>query len=147
MLVDGEPVGWLGEIHPGVAARWGFDDTVAAFELSLTAVTPPEPVRFRDLVSFPAVHEDLAIVVDEAVTTSELLRVIRESGAPLVEQVQVFDVYRDEQRLGDGKKSVAVRLSYRATDRTLTDEEVARQRQLMIKALANELEGTIRAGE
>ncbi len=145
VLVDGEPVGWLGEIHPRVAAQWDLEGTVAAFELCLSAITPPEPVQFLDLVSFPAVHEDLAIVVAEPVRTSELLRVIHESGAPLVEQVQVFDVYRDEQRLGAGKKSVAVRLSYRATDRTLTDDEVARQRQFIVNALAHELGGSIRA--
>jgi phenylalanyl-tRNA synthetase beta chain len=147
VLVAGQEVGWLGEIHPNVAAHWDFDGTVAGFEIDLSAISPPEPVRFRDLVSFPAVHEDLAIVVAEQVTTSELLRVIRESGTPLVQAVDVFDVYRDAERLGEGRKSVAVRLSYRAADRTLTDDEVARQRQFIVNALSHELEGTIRAGE
>ncbi|HWD70399.1 MAG TPA: phenylalanine--tRNA ligase subunit beta [Solirubrobacteraceae bacterium] len=147
VLVDGQEVGWLGEIHPAVASRWDLDGTVAGFELSLSAITPPEAVKFRDLVSFPAVHEDLAIIVDEAVTASELLRVVRESGSPLVREVEVFDVYRDEQRLGAGSKSVAVRLSYRAADRTLTDDEVARQRQFIVNALAHELGGAIRAGD
>ena len=79
--------------------------------------------------------------------TSDLLAVIRDAGAPLVQEVEIFDVYRDEQRLGAGRKSVAVRLSYRANDRTLTDEEVSRQRQFIVNALADKLEGTIRAGE
>jgi phenylalanyl-tRNA synthetase beta chain len=147
VLVEGRAIGWLGEIHPNVADRWEIDGTVAAFEISLSELTPPRPVQFRDLVSFPAVHEDLAIVLGETVLTSELLRVIRESGAPLVEDVEVFDVYRDEQRLGAERKSVAVRLSYRAHDRTLTDEEVARQRQFIVNALARRLEGVIRDGE
>jgi phenylalanyl-tRNA synthetase beta chain len=147
VLVAGQEVGWLGEVHPNVAAHWDFDGTVAGFEIDLSAISPPAPVQFRDLVSFPAVHEDLAIVVSEEVTHSELLRVIRESGTPLVQAVDVFDVYRDPQRLGDGRKSLAVRLSYRASDRTLTDDEVARQRQFIVNALAHELEGTIRAGE
>jgi phenylalanyl-tRNA synthetase beta chain len=145
--VGGEEIGWLGEIHPNVAAHWDLDDTVAGFELNLSAITPPEPVQFQDLVSFPAVHEDLAVVLGEQVPASDLVRVIRESGAPLVQEVDVFDIYRDEQRLGAAKKSVAVRLSYRAADRTLTDDEVARQRQFIVNALAHELEGTIRAGE
>jgi len=72
---------------------------------------------------------------------------VRQSGAPLVRDVAVFDVYRDEPRLGSGKKSVALRLSYRADDRTLTDDEVARQRQFIVNALAHELDGSIRAGE
>jgi phenylalanyl-tRNA synthetase beta chain len=147
VYAGGEEIGWLGEIHPNVAAHWDFDDTVAGLEINLSAITPPAAVQFQDLVSFPAVHEDLAIVVAEDVATSELFRVVRESGAPLVQDVAVFDVYRDEQRLGAGKKSVALRLSYRASDRTLTDDEVARQRQFIVNALAHELDGTIRAGE
>jgi phenylalanyl-tRNA synthetase beta chain len=143
----GEEIGWLGEIHPNVAAHWDFEDTVTGLEISLSAITPPVAVQFQDLVSFPAVHEDLAIVVAEQVTTSELFRVVRESGSPLLQDVAVFDVYRDEQRLGAGTKSVALRLSYRASDRTLTDDEVARQRQFIVNALAHELDGTIRDGE
>ncbi len=147
VLVAGETVGWLGEIHPNVAAQWDFEDTVAGFEIELSAISPPAAVKFQDLVSFPDVHEDLAIVVGETVSASDLLRVIREAGAPLVQDAQIFDVYRDEQRVGAGKKSVAVRLSYRADDRTLTDEEVARPRQFIVNALAHELGGTIRAGD
>jgi phenylalanyl-tRNA synthetase beta chain len=145
--VGGEEIGWLGEIHPNVAARWDFEDTVAGLEINLSAIAPPDAVQFRDLVSFPAVHEDLAIIVAEQVTASELFRVVRESGSPLVQEVEVFDVYHDEQRLGAGRKSVALRLSYRASDRTLTDDEVARQRQFIVNALAHELDGAIRAGE
>jgi phenylalanyl-tRNA synthetase beta chain len=147
VYVGGEEIGWLGEIHPNVAARWDFEDMVAGLEINLSAITPPDAVQFRDLMSFPALNEDLAIIVAEQVTTSELLGVVRESGSPLVHEVEVFDVYRDEQRLGPGKKSVALRLSYRASDRTLTDDEVARQRQFIVNALAHELDGTIRAGE
>jgi phenylalanyl-tRNA synthetase beta chain len=147
VYVGGEEIGWLGEIHPNVAAHWDLEDTVAGFELNFSALTPPDAVQFRDLVSFPAVNEDLAVVVGEQVSARDLLRVIRESGSPLVQEVEVFDVYYDEQRLGAGKKSVALRLSYRASDRTLTDDEVARQRQFIVNALAHELEGSIRAGE
>jgi phenylalanyl-tRNA synthetase beta chain len=146
VIVEDSQIGWLGEIHPNVATQWDLDGTVAGFEIDLSAIDPPAASRFHDLVSFPAVHEDLAIVVAEAVSAGELLAVIRESGAPLVQEAEVFDVYRDEQRLGAGQKSVAVRLSYRASDRTLTDDEVARQRQFIVNALARELEGTIRAG-
>ncbi len=146
ILVGGEHVGWLGEIHPTVAARWDLEDTVAGFELDLSALDSPQAAQFEDLVSFPAVHEDLAIVVTEAVTASELLRVIRSAGSPLLAGAQVFDVYRDPERLGPDRVSIAVRLSYRAADRTLTDAEVARQRQLIVNAIGSELQGTIRAG-
>ncbi len=146
ILIGGSHAGWLGEIHPNVAARWDLEDTVAGFELELSAIEPPAPTQFRDLVSFPAVHEDLAIVIAETVSASELLRVIRSAGSPLLAGARVFDVYRDPERLGPDRVSIAVRLSYRAADRTLTDAEVARQRQLIVNAVAGELEGAIRAG-
>ena len=81
-----EPVGWLGEIHPLVAAEWDLSDTVAAFELDLDAVarcrlTAALP---RDLTSFPEVREDLAVVVSEHVTAAEVLDVVRGAGAPLL---------------------------------------------------------------
>ncbi len=137
-------VGWVGEIHPRVASGWGLSETVAAFEIDLSAIEPPGPHAFADLTSFPAVHEDLAIVVGEHVPASELLAVIDSAGAPLLRSSEVFDVFRDEQRLGADLKSVAVRLSFAAGDRTLTDEEVARQRQLIIAAVDGQLGGRIR---
>jgi len=146
-VVAGAEIGWVGEIHPNVAARWDLEDTVAGFEISLSAIAPPEPARFEDLVSFPAVHEDLAVVVADAVPAAEILAVIQRAGSPLLAGTQIFDVYRDPERLGAGRVSIAVRLSYRATDRTLTDAEVSRQRDAIIDALARELEGTIRAGD
>jgi phenylalanyl-tRNA synthetase beta chain len=147
VLVGGEYVGWLGEIHPNVAAGWDFEDTVAGFEIDLSAIAPPPTSLFRDLVSFPDAREDLAVVVSDAVSAAEILAVIRRAGSPLLAGAEVFDVYRDPERLGVGKVSVAVRLAYRADDRTLTDSEVARQRQFIVNALAQDLEGTIRAGE
>jgi phenylalanyl-tRNA synthetase beta chain len=147
VLVEGEHVGWVGEIHPSVAGEWDLEGTVAGFEIELSAIEPPQPVRFQDLVSFPAVHEDIAVAVGEDVSATELLAVVRRAGSPLLRQAEIFDVYRDEQRLGAARKSVAIRLSYSASDRTLTDAEVARQRQFIVNALAQELEGTIRAGD
>jgi phenylalanyl-tRNA synthetase beta chain len=147
VLVDGEHLGWVGEIHPAVAAEWEFEETLAGFEIDLSAIAPRPATLFKDLVSFPEVREDLAVLVTDQVTAAEILAVIRRSGSPLLAGAEVFDVYRDPERLGAGKVSVAVRLAYRVGDRTLTDEEVARQRQFIVNALAQELEGTIRAGE
>ena len=74
VLVDGEHLGWLGEIHPAVAAEWEFEDTVAGFEIDLSAIAPRPATLFKDLVSFPEVHEDLAVVVSEQVTAAEISR-------------------------------------------------------------------------
>ena len=67
------------------------------------------------------------------------------AGAPLLEQAQVFDVYRNPERIGPGKVSLAIRLTYRARDRTLTDAEVAERRQAIVEAVEQRLDGSIRA--
>jgi phenylalanyl-tRNA synthetase beta chain len=144
VIVAGEDIGWVGEIHPSVASEWELDGKLAAFEIELSALEPPQAAQFRDLVSFPEVREDLAVVVADGVSAAAILSVIRRVGSPLLADAQIFDVYRDEQRFGARKVSVAVRLVYRAGDRTLTDREVARQRQLIVNALSHELNGTIR---
>jgi phenylalanyl-tRNA synthetase beta chain len=144
ILVDGEPAGWLGELHPAVAADWDLEDAVAGFELDLDAVPEPATPLFVDVTSFPEIREDLAVVVPDTVSAAEVLAVVRRAGAPLLAGAEVFDVYRDPERLGEGKVSLALRLSFRAADRTLTDSEVATQRERITADLA-ELGGQIRS--
>jgi phenylalanyl-tRNA synthetase beta chain len=146
IVLGGEPVGWLGEIHPLIAAGWDQSDPISAFELDLDAVAshvPPVTV-YEDVTSFPAVREDLAVIVPERVAAAELLAVVRRAGSPLLTQVEVFDVYRDIERIGVGMVSLALRLTFRAPDRTLTDEEVAAERRKISAALAEQLDGRVR---
>jgi phenylalanyl-tRNA synthetase beta chain len=145
VLVEGRPAGWLGEIHPLVATQWGLDATVAAFELDLDAVPEPATTAYEDLTSFPEVREDLAVVVPEDLSAARVIEVVRAAGAPLLRAAEVFDVYRDAERVGAGNVSLALRLTYRAPDRTLTDEEVAQKRAQISDALARELGGRVRA--
>jgi phenylalanyl-tRNA synthetase beta chain len=142
--VNGHPAGWLGELHPSLAAEWELSGTVAAFELDLDVIPVPAPAIYRDLTSFPEVREDLAVVVDEDVPAAQVLDTLRESGAPLLAGAEIFDVYRDPDKLGPRHKSLAIRLVFRAADRTLRDEEVARQRQQIANALEDRLAGRIR---
>jgi phenylalanyl-tRNA synthetase beta chain len=145
IVVDGQPAGWLGEVHPQVTAEWDLEDPVAAFELDLDSVPEPAHLIYEDVLSFPEVREDLAVIVPDRVTAARVIEVIRAAGAPLLQSAQVFDVYRDPGRIGEGNVSLALRLSYRAADRTLTDEEVAAKRAEISQALADEVEGRIRA--
>jgi phenylalanyl-tRNA synthetase beta chain len=144
IMAGANEAGWIGEIHPQVAAGWGWSDPIAAFELDLDAVAQLVHVTsYRDLTSYPEVREDLAVVVAERVSAAEVIDVVRESGAPLLRDAIVFDVYRGEQA-GEGNVSLALRLTYRAPDRTLTDEEVAAKRRKISEALVNRLEGRVR---
>ena len=145
ILADGEEAGWIGEVHPLVAAAWDLEETVAAFELNLDAVAIRPTTLYRPVSGFPDVREDLAVVVSEGVSAAELVDAVRGAGGRLLVDVEVFDVYRDPDRLGEGNVSLALRLTYRATDRTLTDEEVAERRQAIAAAVGRELGGRIRA--
>jgi phenylalanyl-tRNA synthetase beta chain len=145
ITVNGAPAGWIGEVHPRVAAEWDLPDVVAAFEVNLDAVPEQSPRRYEDVTSFPEVREDLAVIVSESIPAAQVLAVVRRSGAPLLADAEVFDVYHDPERVGEGNVSLALRLTFRAPDRTLTDEEVAARRDAISASLTQELGGRIRA--
>ncbi|HWD85676.1 MAG TPA: phenylalanine--tRNA ligase subunit beta [Solirubrobacteraceae bacterium] len=142
--VAGRQAGWLGELHPTIASEWELPDKVALFELDLDVLPIPATAVYTDLTSFPEVREDLAVVVAEDTPAAQVLETLERAGAPLLEHAEVFDVYRDPERLGEGRKSLAIRLAFRAADRTLTDQDVARQRQKIAAALEEELGGRVR---
>ena len=80
--------------------------------------------RYEDVISYPAVNQDVAVVVDESVSAARVRAAVLAGGGDLLRSAEVFDLYRGEQ-VGEGRKSLALRLEFRAADRTLTDEEVA----------------------
>jgi phenylalanyl-tRNA synthetase beta chain len=145
ITVAGSPVGWLGELHPSIAAEWEIASAVAAFEIDLDAVIAavPGPVRYEDYTSFPEVRQDLAVVVPRSVAAAEVVRVVRDAGGPLLAAADVFDVYAGKQ-VGDDEVSLALRLAFRSPERTLTDEEVA-ERRAAIESALGEIGGRIRA--
>ena len=129
------PLGWIGELHPLVAREWDLDSAVA-FELDADALAElaPRGATFRDLTSFPAVLQDIAVVVEEDVSAAAVEAAVRAGGGELLEGARVFDLYRGEQA-GPGHKSLALRLEFRAADRTLTDDEVAERRTAIEREL------------
>jgi phenylalanyl-tRNA synthetase beta chain len=145
IVVAGERVGWIGEVHPLVAADWDLRDTVAAFELDLDAVPVPPIPLYDEVSGFPEVREDIAVIVSDTTSAAQVIATVRSAGGPLLAGVEVFDVYRDPDRLGQGNLSLALRLTYSAPDRTLTDVEVAERREAIAAALQSELEARIRA--
>jgi phenylalanyl-tRNA synthetase beta chain len=140
VLVGGEDAGWLGELHPGVSSEWDLD-RVAGFELDLSVVLPHAVVtpHYEDMTSFPAIRQDLAFWIPADRTAAELVEVVRGAGGKLLRDVRVFDVYARE-----GQTSLAVRLEFRAGDRTLTDDEIAPQRTKIVEAVKTKLEGELR---
>lgn len=136
LVVDGTVVGHAGELHPQVIEALGLPARTCAMEIDVTALPLEETFPAPVLSSFPALHQDIALVVDESVPAEDVRRVVAEGAGDLLESVELFDVYRSQQ-LGEGKKSLAFALLFRAQDRTLTDEE-ANERRLAAAALAKE---------
>jgi phenylalanyl-tRNA synthetase beta chain len=135
----------VGEVHPLVTRAWDLPHAAAAWAVDLGKVLAraPEVQRYRDLTSFPALTQDLAVVVGEDVPAARVLEVVRAAAGARLAEVSVFDVYRGEQ-LGEGRKSLALHCAFRAPDRTLTDEDVAPLREKVVARLAGELGGELR---
>ncbi|MCE5203146.1 MAG: phenylalanine--tRNA ligase subunit beta [Actinomycetia bacterium] len=131
VIVAGDVVGWLGEVAPPVLEAYDVSGAVTVFELDVKPLVKAvaTDVRYREVPRFPAVKVDVALVVDDSVTAERVGQAIRSAGGPLLESVRLFDVYRDPEgatvrRVREGAKSLAFSLTYRAADRTLTDDEV-----------------------
>jgi phenylalanyl-tRNA synthetase beta chain len=142
---DGEPLrlGFLGELYPRVAASWDLARTATfAIDLGTLANVAPEVVSFTAFGPFPALRQDLAVVLPVEVSARELLHAVRKAGTDTLEKAEIFDVYTGEQ-VGEGKRSLALALSFRALDRTLTDEDVEPARARILAALT-ELGGELR---
>jgi phenylalanyl-tRNA synthetase beta chain len=125
VFADGEIVGWIGQVHPAVAAAWGLGEAFA-FEVGLAGLIHGSPLgneTYVDFTAFPPVDRDLAVVIPEGVQAASVLAAVREAGGELLDRVSVFDVYRGDQ-VDDDEKSLALRLRFRASDRTLSDDEV-----------------------
>jgi phenylalanyl-tRNA synthetase beta chain len=128
VLCDGEPIGWLGELHPLIEAGDGAHAgaSPAAMELDLDAlVARAANVRhdYRELISYPPLRRDLAVVLPERVAAARVERAVRESGAPTLEDVRIFDVYTGPQ-VGEKMRSLALALAFRDPQRTLSDADI-----------------------
>jgi phenylalanyl-tRNA synthetase beta chain len=144
IIVAGEDAGWIGEVHPLVCREWDLDAAVG-FEVELSALVEAASAGeeiFEDVTSFPAIHQDLAVVVPADVAAARVRDAILVGGGELLQRAEVFDFYEGEQ-LGEGRKSLALRLEFRAADRTLTDEEVAGLRD-SIAAELGDIDGSLR---
>jgi phenylalanyl-tRNA synthetase beta chain len=135
------PAGLLGELHPRLLeGRWG------VFELSLDPLFAevPERIEYEDVVTYPALRQDLAIAVPEDVEVGALVEASRDAAGPELREARVFDVYRGEQ-VGEGRKSVALHLVFQSPERTLSDDDAAALRERIVAALAERFGAELRA--
>lgn len=144
IVVEGTVVGTVGEIHPKVSTAFGLSGRVVAAELDLEhLVEERSPWQYAPPSVFPPVVFDLAFVVDAEVTASTLLTAIRESAGEYLESVDVFDVFTGPS-IGEGRKSIAVKIHLRAPDRTLSDEDVVPLRRSIAERVTADTGGELR---
>jgi phenylalanyl-tRNA synthetase beta chain len=136
-------LGFIGELHPLVAEAWDLQRSAAfAIDLGKLAALASPLVEFTAFGPFPPLRQDLAVTLPESVAAADVLAAVRAAAGALLEDARVFDVYAGEQ-VGEGRRSLALALSFRALDRTLTDEDIEPVRASIVAAL-RELGGELR---
>lgn len=137
LMIQNKDAGFFGEVHPQVARNYdlGVKVYIAEIDIETLLQTMDEEVVYKPLPKYPATSRDIAMLVEEDVLVGEIEKIITQRGGKLLEVVELFDIYQGKQ-IESGYKSVAYKLTFRANDRTLTDEEI----QKTMKKILNGLE-------
>ena len=143
--VEEVELGIMGEVHPEVADKYGIGVRCYLAELMFENVSELSNTAkvYTQLPKYPAVSRDIALLADEDMTVAQIEAVVKEAGTELLRSVKLFDIYRGKQ-VQEGKKSMAFSLTYRAADRTLTDEDVQAVHGGVLAALEEKLGVTLR---
>jgi phenylalanyl-tRNA synthetase beta chain len=136
-------VGFAGELHPKVVEALGLPERTCAMELDLDAIPLVDARPAPQVSPYPPIAVDVALVADEKVPAAELADALSEGGGELLEEVRLFDVYTGEQ-VGDGRRSLAFTLRFRAPDRTLTSEEANVARDAAVAVAAERFAASLR---
>ena len=143
--VGGHRVGAVGELHPEVCGHFGLEVSVAVLELDLSALLelPARDARFREVSRQPAVRRDLAVVLDGSLAAGDVLDAVRKTAGGDCIAAEIFDRY-EGRGIPAGRVSLAFRLTFQRTDRTLTDAEVTRAIDRVVKMLSHRFDGELR---
>ena len=145
VVIGDETAGYVGEIHPDVADNFEcpYDTYIAVLEIK-TLVENADMVRdYKPLPRYPAVSRDIAVLINDDVTVSDIEKALKRKGGEYLEEIRLFDVYKGEQ-VPEGKKSVAYTLVFRSLERTLVDDEVNRAVEDMLNELKTEFGAVLR---
>lgn len=143
LVVDGRVIGHAGQLHPAVIERVGLPKGACAVEINLDGVPLPDALPAPRVSPFPAVFQDVSLVVSDDVASRSVIDTVREGAGELLEDIQLFDVYSGPQ-IGDGHKSLTLALRFRAADRTLTEDEASAARDAAVALAADRLDAVQR---
>ena len=133
-------------MRPSVSAAFGltkYPVLVADFNLEALLPSLPDHHSSKPVPRFPAIVEDIALIVDQATPANYVTTLIAQTGGKQLTHLQLFDVFEGEQ-IGRGKKSLAFRLAFQSDERTLTDKDAARLRNKIVKRLNKEIGAELR---
>ena len=139
-------MGTFGELHPDVIENYGLGQRVYIAELDLDIMfeNSSTNIVYSPLPKFPSTSRDIALIVRDEVYVKDIEDIIRANGAGLVEDYKLFDVYKGAQ-IEEGHKSIAYSITYRSKEKTLTDEDVAKVHDVILKELAENLNANLRS--
>jgi phenylalanyl-tRNA synthetase beta chain len=144
VVIGDTVVGHAGQLHPAVVERSGLPNGTCAVELDLDVIPITEAMPAPSVSPFPAVFQDVSLIVGEDVAAQTVVDAVRDGAGELLEDVRLFDVYTGPQ-IGDGRKSVTLALRFRAADRTLTEDEASAARDAAVKTAADRVGAVQRA--
>ncbi len=143
LLSNGEPVGYVGTLHPQIQKQLDLPQAAYLFEISRSAIADARLPEFQPLSRFPAVRRDIAVVVDQAVPVLELEKAVRNGAGINLSELKVFDVY-----VGKGidphRKSIAMGLTFQHVSRTLTEDEINASMDAVVKSLEESFNASLR---
>lgn len=140
LLIDREVVGYFGQVHPTECKK-----EVYVFELDLLKIMSHKVrmVKYKEVSKYPAIHKDVAFIVEKKITSKEIMDVLKHVGGRMVTNIDVFDVYTGEN-VGENEKSIAYSITFEDATKTLTDEEVMKVFNKMIDEVESKLNARVR---
>jgi phenylalanyl-tRNA synthetase beta chain len=143
---DDDIIGNIGELLPNIIDEFDLAPGTTVFQLDYQLISEKAnytDVSYEEMPNYPSVNRDLAVIVSEDIAVVDILEVMKNTAGKLLESIELFDLYRGKP-IPEGQKSIAFQLLFRSEDRTLTDDEVNKVFQSIIKTLKNELSAEIR---
>lgn len=137
-------LGFIGELHPAIKQKLDLKSPIFLFELYLPVMSKRIAPKCKPISKFPTVERDLAIIVDENIPWSMLEQQIKKASSAILTSLNIFDIYRDVNAIGENRKSLALRLYFQNVDHTLTDKEVDENIEKIIQHLTKEFKIVLR---
>ena len=145
IMIGKDTIATFGEVHPIVCQNYGVKTKVYYAKINIDKLVrySREDKKYVPVPKYPAVERDIALIVDEEVEVGKIEKVIIKKCKKILEDIKLFDIYRNE-KIGENKKSIAFALTFRAQDKTLTDEEINGAMDTIISDLSKELNAELR---